>query len=257
VQVTTTITNEHSVAVNFDNSLVAWWRGESNAVDSIGTNNGTFIASTNYAAGKRGTAFSFDGTSYVSTANSVGITGSMSRSISAWVKISAGVDPGGIAGWGDTFTGVRRIFYLSCSLANCFNFGLWSYYGIDIDSGIPSRDNAWHFLVATYDGTAILYVDGTNKGSVTVAIDSVDTPVFIGKENTALQSHITGLIDDVMIFNRALSSNEVLSLYNAQAYQYTNTFTGLTNGTHTVKAWSQDTAGTTNATELQTFTVAP
>ena len=41
--------------------IVAWWRGEDNALDSVGGNNGTLMNGTSFTSGEVGTAFSFNG----------------------------------------------------------------------------------------------------------------------------------------------------------------------------------------------------
>jgi hypothetical protein len=86
----------------------------------------------------------------------------------------------------------------------------------------------------------------------------IDAPFGIGNGTSSYDNvPFCGTIDDVQIYNRALSSNEVAALYNAQASQYTNTFTGLTNGVHTLRAYAQTTSGSITNTGLRTFTVAP
>lgn len=85
--------------------------------------------------------------------------------------------------------------------------------------------NEWQFLVYSIDsGTVELYLDGqlmlrdeTKKGNLV----SNEEPLLIGKnywfpDIQLLTSYFTGYIDDIMIYNRALSSNEVDELYHTQ-----------------------------------------
>jgi hypothetical protein len=60
-----------------------------------------------------------------------------------------------------------------------------------------------------------------------------------------------GSLDDVMIFNRSLTSEEVLSLYNATRLQHSRLF--LSDGNHTFSAYAQDYAGNINSSEIEFF----
>ncbi|UCG48673.1 MAG: tetratricopeptide repeat protein [Phycisphaerales bacterium] len=78
------------------------------------------------------------------------------------------------------------------------------------------NDNRWHHLVGVYEGsTASLYVDGALELSLTNArqIRKSGRDVFIGGLATAPASRWRGCIDDVVLFNHALSENEVRNLY--------------------------------------------
>ncbi len=76
--------------------------------------------------------------------------------------------------------------------------------------------NDWHHIVGTYNGaTAELYIDGLLKSSstsdtFTIAHDA--TPLAIGYEFTASakDAHFSGLVDNIMVYNRALAAQEIL-----------------------------------------------
>jgi PKD repeat protein len=75
--------------------LVAWWRGESNTLDAIGSNNAILVNGATYAPGKVGTAFSFDGSgAYLELTNSAAFnfdpTTPMSMELCAY-RTSAGL----------------------------------------------------------------------------------------------------------------------------------------------------------------------
>jgi hypothetical protein len=258
VQCTSAYTGgEHSVAMNFDGSLVAWWRGESNVVDYIGTNNGTWSGTPAYSSGKYGNAMSFSGSSYVDAGNPSNLSfTNTSFSISAWAK------------------GNPQTTGVSCIIAKGYNYYCYNYgdahYGFRIYDGtnIGTQtltdvfDNRWHHFVVVIDranGQMKGYVDGASNGETTNISNFGN---LLGSANNVTTgggsgSFFNGSIDDVQIYNRALSAGEVLALYNANATQYTNTFTGLTNGVHTLRAYAQTTSGSITNTGLRTFTVAP
>jgi len=77
-------------------------------------------------------------------------------------------------------------------------------------------DDCWHHLVGTYDGRIIcVYIDGKQEG-VTEAPGRLginQASVVVGENLEASKRGLTGLIDDVRIYNRALSPEEVTRLY--------------------------------------------
>jgi hypothetical protein len=90
-------------------------------------------------------------------------------------------------------------------------------------SALPGSKNVndarWHHLVAVYDGTKMyLYMDGELDVSTSAAgsIETNDMPVFIGANSKASGRGWKGLIDDVRIYNYALSEAEVKALYSNQ-----------------------------------------
>ncbi len=84
--------------------------------------------------------------------------------------------------------------------------------GTGVVAASPSN-NHWHHIVATQTGTtASLYVDGVLVNTATVAaIGNGSGPIYIGRYNSGY--YFNGSIDDVRIYNRALSAQEVQQLY--------------------------------------------
>jgi len=95
------------------------------------------------------------------------------------------------------------------------------------DPMIVMNDGNWHHIVAVYDGsdTAYLYTDGVLQGTTTLAGFgsfplNKSSRVCIGGFNngslpTALVGSWEGGIDEVAIWNTALSGDDVLSIYNS------------------------------------------
>ena len=96
--------------------------------------------------------------------------------------------------------------------------------GGEVDSDNPINDGQWHHVVATYDGQEErCYVDAqlqrqinrwrgpapTNSFDLTLGINLANPNPRFGEINASLD----GLLDEVMMFNRALSSDEVRQLY--------------------------------------------
>lgn len=128
-----------------------------------------------------------------------------------------------------------------------------------------TRSLDWIHFVVTYNGSGTnssikiykntIQVDDsdTAAGDFTVFNDSL-LPIEIGTQNSReIVTSFNGTIDEVMIFNRVLSSDEILSLYNSSHYEHN--FTDLVGGSYTFSAYSQDLAGQVNQTEERSVTV--
>lgn len=83
----------------------------------------------------------------------------------------------------------------------------------------PWITNAWNQVFVTYNGaTMTIYLDGTSvyaqsvTGSLTYSAGA--SSLFIGNQGTSYS--INDLIDDVRVYNRALSSAEIAAIYNAE-----------------------------------------
>ena len=88
--------------------------------------------------------------------------------------------------------------------------------GHDASSDVTYTDTEWHHVVGVIDdGTSSLYVDGA-KQVQEGAVDLTDSGIiaYIGKQYGDDSSHRywNGLIDDVRIYDRALSEQEILDL---------------------------------------------
>ncbi len=140
-----------------------------------------------------------------------------SYTIAAWIKPDSDVVfNGGIVGWGNYGTGNQvNAFRLQT------NDGLWNYwwgndYGQDpLSNGTNLLDGQWHHVAVSYDsvtGVHSLYVDGQFLGSRTAfGIDVRPENFRIGTTN-GLAEDFKGLMDDLAIFNRALTPAEILAV---------------------------------------------
>lgn len=99
--------------------------------------------------------------------------------------------------------------------------GLLRWRGASSSSNVacnvpPSRQ--WHHIVGKQTGTSgSLYVDGVLRASGTVrAIGNAPTSITIGRYDTVGFDYFTGRIDEVRIYNRALSDAEILELFTSE-----------------------------------------
>jgi hypothetical protein len=191
------------------------------AYDSSGNNNnGNLVNDPTWVDGKFGKALSFDGVNdYVEVPYSASLNPS-EFSISVWARVD-----GGQGTWRSVITsrdsGPFRGYMIYAGADNKWQFWIgvstsWlSLYGPDVILG------QWIHIVATYSGGIMrLYVNGSlyNTTSGTLALNTI-RPLRIGAGQTegAPAFFFNGLIDEVRIYNRALSDAEIQALYQAKA----------------------------------------
>jgi hypothetical protein len=177
-------------------------------------NNGTISNATWTTAGKFGNALSFNGSNArvnINDANSIDLTAGMT--LEAWVRPSA------INGW-ETIIMKERPGGLAYSLYGGSPTGPPASYitrtGTSSDIGANGTAtlplNTWSHLAATYDGTTIrLYVNGGLVSSQVAAgsIMVTSNPLRIGGNTVFSSEYFAGRIDEVRIYNRALSVAEI------------------------------------------------
>ena len=97
----------------------------------------------------------------------------------------------------------------------------WQGGNNDIHGGANVNDGQWHHFVGTSDAASdvrTLWIDGVNMASqgLTGAITSdPNLPLMVGENPQANGREWNGEIDDVAIWNRALSESEILQIFNA------------------------------------------
>jgi hypothetical protein len=101
-----------------------------------------------------------------------------------------------------------------------FEFGSlkWRGGGINATVACPAPANgSWHHLLAKQEGTtASLYLDGVRRASGSVlAIGNASSSINIGRYDSPSFFFFNGRIDDVRIYNRALSDPEIVELFGS------------------------------------------
>jgi len=214
-------TRIHSKQSHLPPGLVALWSGEGNVNDSVGGNNGELTGDATYEKGKVGQAFSFDGTR--DTSVNVGNPAQLQLqdfTIAAWIKrdntqsVSADFPRAVIFGYGQD------------GYALYFNSGgvpLLSKYNVrggETKSRASIKDTNWHHLAVTKSGTTVVfYVDGVAYPALNAKYDvefDFSTDAAIGASGQYSVLNFWGLIDEVGIYNRALSAVEIRAIYTKQ-----------------------------------------
>lgn len=192
--------------------------------DSVGSNTLTNAGSSTFDSGKIGNAVTLNGSSqYLYAASNSAFDFTSTMSISCWIKCTGGAGttrtiiskPIGSTWVPTYFRYIIRIensnelyFYLSSSQVATTS-----------TSGSFGADSTWKHVVCTYDGTTQkVYVDGTlsAQNTVTTAISTSSEPFVIGSRNaSAAGEYFTGQIDELGLWSRAITSDEVTQLYNS------------------------------------------
>jgi hypothetical protein len=228
----TTVRARFAAPLQVPDNLISWWRGEPTTsptvLDSIDNNNGGFYtgspptaASPAYTQnGKVGGAFQFGGTDYVQIPDAPSLQPPQ-FTLEVWVLPTAL----------NAFT-YQTVIGRGSSTANAEQWwlGLYGSGPEFILATTPSATtvsapggitvNQWTHLAATFDGaTAVLYVDGLQVASQggLGPIAYAPVPVGIGatwQTNSPTQL-FSGSIDEVSLYNRALTCDEIFDIYNA------------------------------------------
>jgi hypothetical protein len=200
--------------------MISWWPGDGNPNDIQGSNNGTLQGGAGYAIGEVGQAFSFvaSSNSGVIVPSTPSLNPTEAITIDAWVNPSSFPNTGPAVVRKDS-NGVGTTQY-SLSLGNGITAGVLSCnIGGSADAtGGSVPLNQWSHVACTYDRQTIrVYVNGVEVASTlnTLAIPTSSQDLAIGKEDGFTDRNFDGLIDEVEIFDRALTVTEVQGIYNA------------------------------------------
>ncbi|MCF7956403.1 MAG: hypothetical protein K9M75_11415 [Phycisphaerae bacterium] len=161
----------------------------------------------------------FDGVDdYVSINDYKGVVGGKSRTVSAWIKTSSA---GIIVNWGTSgISGGKWILHLNDTVGWGGDTGTLRVSVGDgrIVGTTDLRDDQWHHVAAVLvdDGSpdvseVKLYVDGELETVSYIGQEPVNT---VSGDDVSIGNIFTGFIDEVRIYNRAFSQEEVQLLYN-------------------------------------------
>lgn len=212
--------------------VVAFWRGQGSAADELGTHSGAVNAGVGYAAGRIGQAFAFDGlTGSVEVPFASDLDDfSTSFTMALWVK-------GGASNTMDCSIDCQSLlatpsYGIEISPGNDFvdgaNVSLRTnssggvvYWSDANGGGYPLAATTWYHLATTYDGSAVrLFVNGLEvgnpqqvQGSILSMRRSDRLSIGSGAGKRVAGELFDGLVDDVVVFSRALSAEEIQGLY--------------------------------------------
>lgn len=212
-----------------DSNLIAYWRLDetsgSFALDSAdGDQNGTLNGNASFSNGKIGNATAFDGVDDFVDVNSAALNLTQYLTFGAWVKpgsLSASTVLFGKGNYnsGSPQTSYFIYYYQPTNVLYCWT--AWSgNTSVSVSNGSSLiRPGEWHHVLCTFntDNNALtLYVDGVQRVTGTKIGPSPNSHAFrIGglQNGSGLYLDFNGSVDDVRIYNRALSATDVNALY--------------------------------------------
>ena len=203
-------------------SPIGWWKFDGNASDSSGNNlNGNLVNGPTYTTGKNNSALHFDGIN-----DSVDIADSAVLHLSSAFSVSAWVNP-------DVASTNFRSILLKDPSYGLYASGSSNTYltGGTCASGVPLGEiyntsdkvvcaspalpvNTWTHLATTYDGVTFkLYRNGSLVASTAYTGGIPISTGILQIGATQFGEYFQGLIDEVQLYNRAISATEVQTLY--------------------------------------------
>ena len=220
-----------------DSSLKGYWKMDSTTDSSGNGGTLTLVNAPSYAAGKFGNGLDLETSSaqwaYAADSAPLSITGSMS--ISCWVNFESLPTSGETKGLVTKFdvTGNNRSFLFrlyndtgtlkveaSADQTGASSTADGGYWTPSLSTGIW-----YHFVLTVTPGNASattfeLFINGVSQGNGTMTLTSNITSIYdgtavlgIGAAGPGGAGELDGLIDDVAIFSKVLSSDEILTLY--------------------------------------------
>ena len=239
--------------IDFDNSLVSWWRMDNlnssgGVVDYMGRNNGSKGGQAHQVTnGKMGKGMSFDGYGdYIEFGR--GNFNYSTVSVCMWINQVSGSSVRTFMTSGNTSSN-PWVLAIGSSGTLYFTNNTASH---PVSTSNSLASNVWKFICGI-SPLQSLYVDGKLQTTTTTTDWIFTTNARIGSSTWS----IDGTVDDVMIFNRSLSAGEIQALYANTSVKYLGVnFTGLSEGSHSFKAYTQDLAGNVNSTAVRTITIS-
>jgi len=206
-----------------DKGLVAWYpfddRSGSLLYDRSGKRNHGTIDGATWVAGRRGSALSFDGVN-----DYVGVPDSSSLDIVNYVTMAAWIKPS-FAGDGYPYVASKgddmyTLYLNKATKKAMFGFrrasdNAWG----QVIGATPLTAGTWNHIVGLYDGTDMkIYVNGVldetaSRPGETIKTDNLN--FYIGTLKGTSQP-FDGIIDEVRIYNRALTAAEIKRLYESE-----------------------------------------
>jgi len=207
------------------NGLVGWYPFNGNANDESGNGNNGIVngsALTSDRNGNTNSAYSFDGLDDYISATPVLPTGSAPRTVSCWFKTTSGSIPTSqfpdiqtMTGWGNPFGG-PVIFPQQVIAPSGKAYFESGSSGNQLYSLTAVNNGVWHHIVTSYSGANTrvkMYVDGVlQDSSALVTLGTASSYFGIGNAPWA-NVPFQGQIDDVAIWDRALTQQEITDLY--------------------------------------------
>ncbi len=204
--------------------LVGYWPMDVNNStqpdESANNSSGTVNGATYTASGKVGGAYSFDGggSNYISVSTANIPLGSSARTTCFWSNETSGGsnNNGDRTAFSYGTNTIRQLWTMAPSNSSD-KFYLATAWN-DFTTTSTTGSSIWSYVCATYTGTQVkLYVNGGNNVdtfSTTALSTNNSSSAYIGRQINSTYNAFYGLVDEVAIWDRVLSADEISDLYN-------------------------------------------
>jgi hypothetical protein len=216
--------------------LLGYWSFDGHTLDSVGGFHGVAKGEPTYVAGHQGQAISLNGTNqYVSLGDPPGLKILGQITVSAWIQAQPDGSIQNIVNKGHDASSSPNGEITLRMVGGAYQAGYWAgSLGTAIAQGPSSGPGSatadagqWVHLAMTWDGAFWrLYRNGVQIGSTASSVGAVTVPAVgwaIGARGTGTERFFKGQIDDVRIYGRSLTPQEIGLVYNGTA----STDTGL------------------------------
>jgi len=204
------------------NGLKGWWPFNGNVKDESGNGfNGTIISAslTNDRTNKPNSAYYFNGTSNKINLNtSLGITNLFNYTYSLWIyrETTCPIDAVVLSNYDGSFRG--QLMMGKAQINRGVNFRLHKP-SITTEVNTTIIDTNWTHFVVTKDSNFLkIYKNGIITQTLSIAsfnpVNNTSTPLMIGAAGWSNSNFFKGKIDDIGIWNRALTPQEIKTIYN-------------------------------------------
>jgi chitodextrinase len=177
------------------------------ATDASGNGRTGSVTGATWATGRYGGALSFDGTNDYVGLPALGTFYNTAFTLEAWVQKATAKNDVGIVG---TWAGNGPMLWID-HLATRYELTLGGSLSSYLDSGVNPLIGQWQHLAASFDGTtARYYINGVEVASRAV-VGAVGTSNTwrIGAYGSVAGGFFDGIIDEIHVYDRALSAAEV------------------------------------------------
>lgn len=199
--------------------LVSLWPLDGDVEDAVGENDGVLFGTTSFVTGvlNQGLAFSGPNSPAQMTAPGTGVDSASNVTLAGWVKLGANNPGTGIQRF-VTLGGEKAVIRLDQQFepdgtANSLHFyAINGQIGAGVYApGVLSRRDCFYHVAGTYDGTALrLYLNGSPVATPLAYSGGLATGN--GVMFSSNDEPLDGVLDEVRVYNRALSDSEVAAL---------------------------------------------
>lgn len=201
--------------------LVGWWRMDEGTGSAL-TNGiplgaaGTVQGTAAWTGGTSGMGLTLDGTSnYVTFGDSATLLGAVDFTASLWVRIQPGTTGGRLVQQrGPNINGQYAADVNSQGKVSFYVYN--NGYQFNITTTQSVNDGKWHMLTFTREGVNgrihiddVLAVSGSGSSAVALA----SNPFVVGRDQRGQNSYCPGTVDELRLYSRALSADEIAALY--------------------------------------------